>query len=418
MQHAMSQGEQINPTVLIWARESAGLAVDEAAQQIGLSKITGADKLMQFERGIRLPTRSQLAKIAKVYRRPLLTFYRPSPPKPGDLGHDFRAPRGNVSARTQALLDALLRNIKARQEMVADILLDEDDVLRPDFVGSCTLRDGVSAVALRISRDLRLDEGFSRTSGVNDLFKQLRERTEALGVFVLLVGDLGSHHSTIGEDVFRGFTFADKIAPFIIINDQDAKVARSFTLLHELTHIYLGQSGISGSPDDADRNQDIETAEWFCNDVAGLILLPEAFAQGAVKFGLNDENAAISFIKNISLKWSVSEPLVAFRLHRMGWISGTIYRNLNQMFQSRWTTQKLDTKAANRQSEGGPDYYVVKQHRLGSAIVDVTRRALRENRTTHTKAATILGVRPSSVEGLIGSRFSDRKTQLKGDGRK
>jgi hypothetical protein len=57
-------------------------------------------------------------------------------------------------------------------------------------------------------------------------------------VFVLLVGDLGSHHSPLSQEVFRGFALADKRVPFIVINDQDAKTARSFTLIHELTHIF------------------------------------------------------------------------------------------------------------------------------------------------------------------------------------
>jgi hypothetical protein len=41
-------------------------------------------------------------------------------------------------------------------------------------------------------------------STADDFFKQLRTATEALGVFVLLVGDLGSHHSALSEEVFRG----------------------------------------------------------------------------------------------------------------------------------------------------------------------------------------------------------------------
>jgi Zn-dependent peptidase ImmA (M78 family)/transcriptional regulator with XRE-family HTH domain len=415
----MSQGERINPAVLAWAREAAGLEVEEAAHQIGLSKTTGPDRLMQFERGVRLPTRSQLAKIAKTYRRPLLTFYRPNPPQTGDLGQDFRSRKQNIPMRSKVLLEALLRNIKARQEMVADILLDEDDVSRPEFVGSCLLTDGVDTVASRISEDLGIDENFSRVGGAEELFKRLRQRTEALGVFVLLVGDLGSHHSAIGEDIFRGFTFADKVAPFIIINDQDAKVARSFTLLHELTHIYLGQSGVSGSPEDAEGDQEIEATERFCNDVASLILLPADFApKESIRFAPGDRKSASDFIKEVSIKWSVSEPLIAFRLRRLGWINGSVYHDLNQMFASRWKTHKVDTKAANRESEGGPDYYVVKQHRLGSALVEVTRRALRENRTTHTKAATILGVKPSSVENLIRSRVATRKAALAGGTRK
>lgn len=41
-------------------------------------------------------------------------------------------------------------------------------------------------------------------STADDSFKQLRTATETLGVFVLLVGDLGSHHSALSEEVFRG----------------------------------------------------------------------------------------------------------------------------------------------------------------------------------------------------------------------
>jgi plasmid maintenance system antidote protein VapI len=51
--------------------------------------------------------------------------------------------------------------------------------------------------------------------------------------------------------------------------------------------------------------------------------------------------------------------------------------------------------------EGGPSYYVVRQYRLGDALMDVVRRTIRENRLTHTKAAKILGVKPGTVESLI-----------------
>jgi Zn-dependent peptidase ImmA (M78 family) len=83
----------------------------------------------------------------------------------------------------------------------------------------------------------------------------------------LLIGNLGSHHTTIDVTTFRGFALSDDVAPFIVINDQDAQAAWSFTLLHELTHLWLGQTGVSG----ARAEQKIER---FCNDVAGEVLLP------------------------------------------------------------------------------------------------------------------------------------------------
>ncbi len=96
----------------------------------------------------------------------------------------------------------------------------------------------------------------------------LARTCQAAGIFVLLIGNLGSHHTALDVELFRGFALSDKVAPFVVIaNDQDSEQAWSFTLLHELAHIWLGQTGVSsGRPTSA-----IET---FCNDVAGRVLLP------------------------------------------------------------------------------------------------------------------------------------------------
>jgi Zn-dependent peptidase ImmA (M78 family) len=261
----------------------------------------------------------------------------------------------------------------------------------------------VAVVAQHIADALRIpsrrgDWGKNPT----DFFKQLRIATERLGVFILLIGDLGSHHSALSEEVFRGFALADPIAPFIVINDHDARTARSFTLIHELTHIYLGQSGVSGSPESIRANTEEGRVEQFCNDVAGLILLPENFAdRRPVELSRGDQAVAARYIEEIAKQWIVSEPLVAFRLRRMGWISATLYHDLTTSYASRWTSFKESTKAANQLKEGGPSYYVLKQSRLGDHLVDVVRRTVRESRLTHTKAAKVLGVNPSSVEPLL-----------------
>jgi hypothetical protein len=38
-------------------------------------------------------------------------------------------------------------------------------------------------------------------------------------------------------DVLRGFAIADPTAPFIVINDQDARPAWAFTAVHDLAHL-------------------------------------------------------------------------------------------------------------------------------------------------------------------------------------
>lgn len=402
----MRHEEQINPAILVWARESAGLNLEDAAKRLALgdSKTeSGEQKLLDLEKGVRLPTRIQLSRIAKAYRRPLLAFYMTAPPKKASRGEDFRSMGADVSPRENALLDALLRDIKARQEMVRGLLEDLDEGGIKQFVSSYVLSSGVAVVAQRIAEALRIpprrgDWGKTPT----DFFKHLRSATERLGVFVLLIGDLGSHHSALSEEVFRGFALADPVAPFIVINDHDARTARSFTLIHELAHIYLGQSGVSGTPESIRENTEEGRIEQFCNDVASLVLLPENFAERrSAELSRGDQGSAARYIEEVAKHWIVSEPMVAFRLRRLGWISATLYRDLTASYASRWTSFKETTKAANQLKEGGPSYYVLKQSRLGDYLVDVVRRTVRESRVTHTKAAKVLGVNPSSVEPLL-----------------
>lgn len=402
----MERGEGVNPEILTWARETAGLTIAEAADKIGLSSsktATAAEKLAEFETGVKTPTRSQLASMAAVYRRPLVAFYMAAPPPKAARGEDFRQHSVDISRRENALLDTLLRDIRGRQEMVRSLLEDEDEADRLSFVGSARVSDGVQSVAGKINDALGLAEtGRGRAGGPDNLFKDIRSRCERLGVFVLLIGDLGSHHSVLGDSVFRGFALADEVAPFIVINDQDAKAARSFTLIHELAHIWIGQSGVSGAvgadPDATAKGR----IEQFCNDVASEVLLPTAALVEHPPGLLADEKeAAHGAINRIAETWSVSEPMVAYRLYRMGWITSRIYRQLSADFAARWRAIKAQEKAKAKESDSGLSYYLVKQHKLGNALVGVVHRTLRENLLTHTKAAKVLGIKPSSVEPLL-----------------
>jgi len=413
----MARAQNINPKILAWARESAALSREDAAARLGLTSSEGlsaVEKLAELEAGSKFPTRNQLTKFASVYRRPLITFYMKHPPEKGVRGEDFRTLPSDVSPRDNALLDTLLRDIRARQEIVKSLLEDEDETEPLPFVGSASISDGVQSVVGSIAAaiGISLDERRRRIGNSDDLFRQLRQRTEQIGVFVLLVGDLGSHHSSIGEGVFRGFAIADKIAPFIVINDQDAKSARSFTLLHELTHIWLGRTGISGSVDATAPLTPSGKIEQFCNDVASELLLPSQSLQAKPKdFDGSNKEEASQAIRDIAETWSVSEPMVAYRLSRIGLITKSVYRELAKDYDGRWSAFKEKDKGDTRETEGGPSYYTVKQFKLGNALIDVVRRTLRNNELTHTKAAKLLGVKPSSVEPLI-SRFEGSRGAL------
>jgi Zn-dependent peptidase ImmA (M78 family) len=402
----VAQGVQINPRLLAWARETAGLSAEEAAAKLGLkttAKLTAAEKLLEAESGARPVSQSMLEKAAETYRRPLIIFYLPHPPARADRGEDFRTRPGAVSRREDAILDALIRDVRGRQQLLREALLDDEDTRPLPFVASSQISDGAKAVAARIRATLGITTGAQKKASDTDaLFTLLRTATERAGIFVLLLGDLGSYHSDVSEEVFRGFALADDIAPFVVINDNDAKTARSFTLLHELAHIWIGASGVSGPL----RGTPSHVVERFCNEVAGLFLLPPDALDKVAAAKPVDLNfdLALSLTDDIARAWNVSQGVVAYRFLLIGWITDQVATEMFRAFADRWRAERQRVRETRGPDDRGPPPNVLRRARLGSGLLDRVRRALQEDALTHTKAARILGVAPAAVDQLLRER--------------
>ena len=388
----------IQPRILTWARETAGLSVEDAAHTLGLTSArgkTGLQRLESMELGEEEPSRPLIGRMARVYRRALLVFYLAEPPRRGDRGQDFRTLPGQEKFNPE--LDALVRDIKARQGLMRAML--EDDQAEPlEFIGSATMEAPVTAMAAQIAERLKFNLGrYRATKSPDEAFAYLRETIEASGVYVLLLGNLGSFHTNIPVDVFRGFALADKIAPLIVINDQDARTAWSFTALHELAHLWLGQTGISGTDTE-------KQVERYCNDVAGEFLLPAVeLRQLAPSLDLSVATIAEQ-ISTFAEAHRVSRPMVAYKLYRAGVISKTTWAALDERFKEEWQAYKQREAERNKKAEGGPNYYVVRRHRMGGALLGLVRRSLDEGTITYTKAGRVLGVKPRNVEPLLSMR--------------
>lgn len=149
---------RVNPEILRWARETAGLTADEAVEKLKLNPARGlsaVDRLVALESDTdEIPSRALLVRMAKQYRRPLLTFYLSKPPRRGDRGQDFRSLPGDSPRGDDALLDALIRNLRTRQSIVRAVLEDEDEAESLPFVGTKKTSDGVQAVVKSIEGGL------------------------------------------------------------------------------------------------------------------------------------------------------------------------------------------------------------------------------------------------------------------------
>ena len=388
----------VNPEVLVWARETAGLTQVDAAAKLGFKDTktkTRVEKLAALERGDgdKAPTRSNLARMAAIYNRPLLTFYLPTPPQQSERGTDFRRPPG-ASSTLEPKVDALVRNVRSRQSIVRETLIAEDEARPLEFIGALQKQTN-PADAHRFLQDLLPDSlrlNYYKRNNTNLAFALLRSHVEQMGIFVILKGNLESHHTKIDAHYFRGFAIADPIAPFVVINEHDLPEAWSFTLLHELIHLFLGQTGLSGS--EVKYNQE----EQFCNKIAGEWLLPDCQLESLTLGQHADINKQVtSFAK----KHNLSSMMVAYRLLQVGRIDQKLYSELHSMFLKSW--QQRD-----RSPSGPVNPYTVRAHRIGPALLQFSQRMMDSDALSTTKVARVLGIKPYSVDKLFQYRNSRR----------
>jgi len=388
---------KVNPGILKWARETAGLSLEEAAHVIDLRAArgkSGAERLADLEKGTADPTRPQISAMAQHYRRPLVLFYLNEVPQSGERGVDFRTKVQSDRDTFEPKLDALIRDIRNRQSLVRSAL-EDDEAESLGFVGSAKIDQGHHVVAAEIIREIGFSlETFRASRTTGDAFRYLRRRIETSGIFVLLLGHLGGLHNKIPLDLYRGYAIADPIAPFIVINNNDAKAALAFTALHECAHIWLGTTGVSGIPNDSQ-------VERFCNMVAATILLPEEEVELLELPDDKHSEELVALLSTLARKWRISRSMIAYRLYQLHRLTQSEWKSLDRTFQMQWETVQAQQKAEKTTKDGGPSPYTLYRSSVGDAVLHSTGRFLQEGYISPTDAAMILGVKPTQVQKTL-----------------
>lgn len=336
-----------------------------------------------------------LVKMAKQYRRPLLVFYLYEVPRMGSRGEDFRKLSEPPRQVEVGLVDAVIRDIRVRQLVVKACIEAAGEQEELPFIGSKQRKQGVRPVAAAIERTLYFDrDAFRGKANSRHSFAYLRQLAEDCGIFVLLVDNLGSWHTTIDVEAFRGFALADTIAPFVAVNANDSPSAWSFTLLHELAHMWLGETGMSGGQPEFD-------TERFCNDVASELLLPADELAPIAITGKTPVAVAMAQIDEFAKHRKVSSTMVAYKLYRTGVFDFKRYQQLADAYRKAFLDYKAEEKGSRRDQKGGPNYYITRKHRVGKALLRFVDRMMHEGYLSPVKAGKALGVKAHSVYALL-----------------
>ncbi len=393
----------INLGILRWAREDAGLSLSEAAERAQISALqsrgetpgaSSADRLRAWEKGEQGMTLRQLQSLAKAYRRPLLTFFLSAPPVKVRTATDFRTLGDRAVKSESPELAALLRRIETLYEDLVSLVQEEGGEPVP-FVGALASAPPIPAAAAMIRDAL----GFSLTQQLKlrsgeDILRVLRRHVHDIGVFTLFEGNLGSHHSNVSPEEFRGLALCHKLAPLIVVNPNDAKAARLFTLVHELTHIGLGHSAISNLDFwNLSSFAALNQKERYCNAVAAEFLVPEQTIMERIE-GRHMTDPILE-VEELAKQFNVSRMVIARRLRELGMLESEDYRTLCSMYKEQWDRSK------RMQAVGaGPGRNVLDKVRLGEKFIVTVLSAVNEGRITFQDASRMLRVKAARFDRI------------------
>lgn len=377
----MSVRVDVRPALLDWARARSG--IDEDAWHRRFPTFDA------WRSGAGAPTLKQLEAFAHKTHTPVGFFFLDEPPVETLPIPDFRTMSSlSLTFRTGLAASADLLDVvyacQARQEWYRDHqLLNGEPPL--EFIGSARVNDAPAAAAGRIREILDWTTGSrGRCRDAEAAMTWLREHAEAAGVLVMVSGIVGSDtHRVLDPQEFRGFALADRYAAAVFVNASDSKAGQVFTLMHELAHLWLGETALSDISAESTRSN---TVERWCNQVAAEVLVP--MAEFRVRF---DQDAdVVPQLQPLAEFFRVSTQVILGRAREAGVFGWDRYLALLQVERARVAD------AASRASSGG-NYYNTKPVQVSKRFARAVVASALEGRTPYTQAFRLLGLKKAST---------------------
>jgi Zn-dependent peptidase ImmA (M78 family)/transcriptional regulator with XRE-family HTH domain len=355
----------INPELLVWARDSASLSVEDAAKKAHVRP----ELLDEWESGVARPTVNQLRLLAEAYKRPLAVFYLPKPPKSFDALRDFRGTR--ATAKESPALAYEIRRAHERREIARDLL---DELGEPTSAAklAAPTTDPPDKVAMALRAVLGVTLAHQRQwNSEYAAFASWRDAIEDSGIFVFQTTGV-----PVGEA--RGFSISIQPLPVIAMNGKDSYAGRIFTMMHELAHLALREGGIC--------DLDEHGLEVFCNAVAGSLLVPSEalLADSEVRESSKPGSWPEETIQRLAREFRVSREVIVRRLLTVGKTTSSFYDRKRRAYAAE---PKRPPPA------GGPPPPALTMARAGKFFTGVVVRSYAEGRITSADASDFLSLK-------------------------
>lgn len=366
---------QVNPQVLSWARQRAGLNPAVLARKLHVTE----DKIVSWEEGTQLPTFRQAQNYAKTTHVPFGYLFLREPPREELPLPDLRTKGSKYHPERRFSLELVdtIREVRNRQIWYREYLQNENVTKNP-IVGRATRRTPIPKIVTDMRTVLGVPTPPKRGTW-EDYFRDLVARVEDQGILVMRNSMVGSNtHRPLSVEEFRGFAIADDLAPVIFINTADSPEARLFSLIHELAHIWLGQSGVS------DAEPGSTNDEQLCNAIAAEFLVPQAeFTNLWQPLDNWRHNLA-----PLAAHFHVSQWVIARRALTLGYIDHLSYQEY---------VRKLLESYKKQNREGKPPFQKLQVGRVSKRLARAVASEALSGRLLLRDASQLIGIKPHRI---------------------
>jgi Zn-dependent peptidase ImmA (M78 family) len=366
----------VKPELLRWARERVGRDVDDFKGKL--------KRLAEWERGEAQPTFKQLEDFARATHVPFGYFFLPEPPEERLPIPDLRTIRNQAISHPSPDLLETIHAMQRRQAWLREELI-EGEAEPLDFVGSARTADDPQGVGREMRRMVGLDDGWAAEIRTwREAVGELRRSIEDLGVMAVINGVVGNNtHRKLDVEEFRGFALSDEIAPLVFVNGADAKSAQMFTLVHELAHIWLGESALTDTGLTSRPSQAIES---WCDRAAAEFLVPEQLMRASWR-EVRHHDAPFEVLAR---RFKVSPIVAGRRAMDLRLVSREAFFSFHEEYIARERRQRSDS--------GGGDFYNNQNTRVGERFALQVIRAAKEGRVSFKEAYDLTGLRGGAFQ--------------------
>jgi len=365
----------INRNIIEWAITRAGYEIHEYLMSNPIVK--------EWLDNSKKPTVKQLENFSKNVHVPFGYMFLNEPPQEELKIPFFRTGKGITNQVSLNVYHAV-QIVQKRQAWLTDYLINEGyDKL--DFVGRMNIDSPVNEIVLDIRKTLSLQLNWaSKHNNWERALEHLTLQIEEAGIIMNFSGVVGNNNRRkITVEECRGFVIVNEFAPFMFINSADAKAAQMFTIIHELAHVWVGQSAGFDFTNMLPANDPIEI---LCDNVAAEFLVPKDYL---ISIWNEEKN-----FKKLNRIFKVSPIVVARRALDLGLIS-------KSRFFSFYNSYINEFKNKKKQQGGGGNFYATAKKRISLRFASYINNAVNENKLLYTDAFKLTGLKGGTYTNFI-----------------